>query len=404
MDSLTAHRALTNHRHYRYRGCAPTPADVADFPGQSLGDPALPVSAWDRPEDAAQQQAALAVCGACPVRAECRTAALLSTGGKSAGPNAVRGGLVGGMVPAVHALLDGPGIDSEDARQQLVEHRRYRYRGCALSPEPDFPGQSLGDPALSVDAWGTLDLPDGRTEPQPDRLARERAAIGACASCPVLAECQAYAMSVTPDGRLAEQAGIWGGIRSLDRHRALIQRRQAASVTIPAAEVSESVLSVARTAQKQAVLRALAREVDEELVAYRSGMDVRTANWHRAILCGLLGLDKDTASREQLLTTAQRLGILPERVLIRPDGRWPVAAAPNGDGSRQRRIAPGMPVQAVLPGYQHLPRTRRRSLVPASVLAATRRARRGPRLRLVIPPPQQLLLPLPVLAVLEPAA
>ncbi|WP_033024176.1 hypothetical protein, partial [Streptomyces capuensis] len=103
--------------------------------------------------------------------------------------------------------------------------------------------------------------------------------------------------------------------------------------TVPTAGVPESALSVARTDQKQAVLRALAREVDEELVAFRAGMDVRTANWHRSLLCGLLGLDKETASREQLLTTAQRLGVLPVRARILPDGRWPVAAAPNGDGS-----------------------------------------------------------------------
>ncbi|MGY0065136.1 WhiB family transcriptional regulator (plasmid) [Streptomyces sp. LZ34] len=268
----------------------------------------------------------------------------------------------------------------------------------------DFPGQALGAPTLHIDAWGTVDRPDGDPEPQKTRIARERAAVVVCGRCPVLAPCRAYANSEAAGGRLAEPAGIWGGMLSLDRHRALIQRRQAASVTAPASGVPESALKEARTDQKQAVLRALARELDEELVAYRAGMDVRTANWHRAILCGLLGLDKETASREQLLATAQRLGVLPERAQIRPDGQWPVAAAPSGDGARQRRIAPGMPTQAVLPGYQHLPRSRRPSLIPASVLAATRRARRGPRLRLVIPPPVQLPLPLPTLTVLECAA
>lgn len=297
-------------------------------------------------------------------------------------------------------------LDSLAARDELTGHRHYRYRGCAPVPAEvaDFPGQALGDPALHIDAWGTVDRPDGDPEPQKVRIARERTAVAVCGRCPVLTPCRVYANSETPAGQLTEPAGIWGGMLSLDRHRALIQRRQAASVTASAGGVPESALKEARTAQKQAVLKALAREVDEELVAYRAGMDVRTANWHRAILCGLLGLDKDTASREQLLTTAQRLGVLPERVRIRPDGRWPVAAAPNGDGSRQRRIAPGMPIQVVLPGYQHLPRARRSSLMPASVLAATRRARRGPRLRLVIPPPVQLPLPLPTLAVLEPSA
>lgn len=293
--------------------------------------------------------------------------------------------------------------DALAAREELTGHRHYRYRGCAPAPADvaDFPGQALGDPALHIDAWGAVDRPDDDPEPQKARIARERAATAVCGRCPVLAQCRAYANSETPGGRLAEPDGIWGGMLALDRHRALIKRRQADTVA-PAA----GVLAECRTAQKQAVLTALARETDEELVAYRAGMDVRTANWHRAILCGLLGLDKDGASREDLLHTARRLGVLPERARIRPDGPWPIAAAPNGDGSRQRRIAPGMPQQVVLPGYQHLPRGRRPSPIPAGRLAAARRARRTPRLRLVAPRPEQLPLPiaLPAFAVLEPAA
>lgn len=292
-------------------------------------------------------------------------------------------------------------MDSLTARALLTEHRHYRYRGCASVPADvaDFPGQALGDPALSIDAWGTVDRPDDDPEPQKTRIARERAAIAVCEACPVLAECRAYATSETPGGQLAEPDGIWGGVRSLDRHRALIRRRQADTARPPATALAE-----ARTDQKQAVLRALARDVDEELVAYRAGMDLRAANWHRSALCGLLGLDRDAASREQLLTRARDLGVLDERVKVRPDGRWPIAAAPNGDGSRQRRIAPGMPQQVVLPGYQHLPRGRRPSAIPGEALAATRRARRAPRLRLVPPLPVQLPLPLPLLSVLEPAA
>ncbi|CAM5492697.1 MULTISPECIES: WhiB family transcriptional regulator [Streptomyces] len=293
--------------------------------------------------------------------------------------------------------------DSLAARAELTQHRHYRYRGCAPVPADvaDFPGQALGDPRLHIDAWGSLDRPDDDPEPQRERIARERAAAAACGRCPVLDSCRVYANSETAAGQLAEPAGIWGGILALDRHRALIRRRQDQAVVAPP---PSAALSEARTAQKQAVLRSLARETDEELVAYRAGMDVRTANWHRSLLCGLLGLDKDRASREELLHTARRLGVLPERVRIRPDGRWPIAAAPNGDGSRQRRIAPGMPAQIVLPGYQHLPRGRRPSPIPAEALAATHRARRGPRLRLVTPPPQQLPLPLPTLTVLERAA
>ena len=291
--------------------------------------------------------------------------------------------------------------DALAARAEFTGHRHFRYRGCAPVPPQvaDFRGQALGDPALHIDAWGSVDHP----EPQRNRIARERAAVAVCSRCPVLAECRAYANSETAGGRLAEPDGIWGGTLALDRHRALIKRRQAqADSAIPAA----GALAECRTVQKQAVLGALARETDEELVAYRAGMDVRTANWHRAILCGLLGLDKDRASRGELLGAAARLGVLPERVTVKPDGRWPVAAAPNGDGSRQRRIAPGMPQQTVLPGYQHLPRARRPSPIPAGRLAAARRARRTPRLRLVTPLPEQLPLPiaLPALAVLEPAA
>ncbi|MFJ1993044.1 WhiB family transcriptional regulator [Streptomyces asiaticus] len=291
--------------------------------------------------------------------------------------------------------------DALAAREQLTQHRHYRYRGCAPVPAEvaDWPGQALGDPQLHIDAWGSVDRPDDDPEPQKVRLARERAAIAVCERCPVLAECRAYASSETASGHLAEPEGIWGGVRSLDRHRALIAHRQET-----AARPAGVALTECRTAQKQAVLRALAWEVDEELVAYRAGMDVRTANWHRAILCGLLGLDKATASREELLCRARELGVLPERTRIRPDGRWPVAAAPNGDGSRQRRIAPGRPEQIVLPGYQHLPRGRRPSPIPASVAAATRQARRGPRLRLVVPGPVQLPLPLPTLTALEHAA
>lgn len=292
-------------------------------------------------------------------------------------------------------------MDSLKARARLTGHRHYRYRGCAPVPADvaDFPGQALGDPALHIDAWGTVDRPDDDPEPQKKRLARERTAIAACDSCPVLAACRVYANSETTDGHLAEPDGIWGGQRSLDRHRALIKRRQADTVAPPAAALAE-----ARTAQKQAVLTALAREVNEELVAYRAGMDVRTANWHRAILCGLLGLDKDRATRQDLLGAARRLGVLGERVRIRPDGRWPIAAAPNGDGSRQRRIAPSMPVQVVLPGYQHLPRGRRPSPIPAEALAAARQAPRGPRLRLVSARPEQLPLPVAASIVLESAA
>ncbi|MFD8516497.1 WhiB family transcriptional regulator [Streptomyces antimycoticus] len=279
-------------------------------------------------------------------------------------------------------------MDSATAYLELTEHRHYQYRGCAPVPADiaDFPGQALGDPALSIDAWSTPDRAEGDMEPQKVRIARERRAAAACGGCPVLAQCRAYANAETPGGRLAEPDGIWGGQLALDRHRALIKRRTAAPA---AAGVVEDVPE-ARTAQKQAVLRALARETDEELVAYRAGMDVRTANWHRSLLCGLLGLDKDTATRQQLLNTARRLNLLPKGIRIRPDGRWPIVAAPSGDGVRQRRIAPDMPCQVVLPGYQHLPRTTPSSPAAGPTRASGDGARRG--LRLVRPAAVQLPL------------
>ncbi|MFI0822288.1 WhiB family transcriptional regulator [Streptomyces sp. NPDC021098] len=283
-------------------------------------------------------------------------------------------------------------MNSAIAYQELTEHRHYQYRGCAPVPSDiaDFSGQALGDPALSIDAWSTPDRAEDDLEPQKARIARERRAIAACGRCPVLAQCRTYANSETPSGRLAEPDGIQGGMLPLDRHRALIKRRNAAPAPVVVDDVPE-----ARTAQKQAVLAALARETDEELVAYRAGMDVRTANWHRSLLCGLLGLDKDSATRMELLETARRLGLLPKGTRIRPDGKWPVVAAPSGDGVRQRRIAPGMPWQIVLPGYQHLPRT-----VP-SVHGSTAVSGVRERLRLVRPAAVQLPLFDPAAAVAE---
>lgn len=388
MTSRTA-LPLTAHRHYQYRGCAPVPPDVADFPGQALGNPELSTGAWESP-DPAEQRAAAGACTHCPILDACRTAALDGETG-AGGDDVVRGG----MLPAERHRLIKEQARSGVAWEQLVDHRHYRYRGCAPSPDPRFPGQALGDPALSIDAWLTPDRAEDEVEPQKVRIARERRAAEACGRCPVLAQCRVYANSETADGRLAEPDGIWGGQLPLDRHRTLIKRRTAAPAPVVVDDVPE-----ARTEQKQAVLRALARETDEELVAYRAGMDVRTANWHRSLLCGLLGLDKDSATRMELLETARRLGLLPKGTRIRPDGKWPVVAAPSGDGVRQRRIAPGMPWQIVLPGYQHLPRT------TPSVHGSTGVSGARERLRLVRPAAVQLPLfdPAAAVAGLERAA
>ncbi len=137
------------------------------------------------------------------------------------------------------------------------------------------------------------------------------------------------------------------------------------------------------------MLRQLAWETDAELIAYRAGMDLRTSNWHRAALCTLFGLDKETASRQQLLDAAIRYRVLPARTRIVPDGPWPIAAAPNTDGSRQRRLAPKRPTQLTLPALPDPPRT---TLARARPVAA-RPARHLTLVRPSAPQPVQLLLP-----------
>ncbi|MFI7096802.1 WhiB family transcriptional regulator [Streptomyces lydicus] len=246
----------------------------------------------------------------------------------------------------------------------LIDHRHYRYRGCA--PDPDQPTQAQGDPGVGINAW--LPYTDDEQETPGARNARQAAAQAVCGTCPVLAQCRAYALSETAEGRLSEPEGVWGGMLPLARHRDLVARRTAKSPAQAAAAVDERRLAECRTDQKQAVLRSLAAHVDEDLVAYGAHMDVRTANWHRSLLCGLLGLDKEKATRAQLLEAARALGVLPAGVRVVPDGAVPIAAAPNTDGSRQRRLAcgrrlaPARPIQLILPGYEHLlrvPRPRR---------------------------------------------
>ncbi|MGX1840556.1 WhiB family transcriptional regulator [Streptomyces diastaticus] len=238
------------------------------------------------------------------------------------------------------------------AYRALTDHKYYRYRGCA--PDPDQPDRAAGNPDVPLNAW----LPhtgDGAEE-QRDRIDRERAAISVCEACPVRALCAAYACTET-DGQLTEPEGVWGGMLALDRHRELIGRRTAEPTT-PA--VTEVTLAECRREQKQTVLSALASHWDEEIVAQAAGMDLRTTNWHRSSLCGLLGLDRETATRAQLLAAAAEHGVLPAgvRVVREPS---PVAAAPTTDGARQRRIAAGAPIQLTLPlaGALQLRRRRR---------------------------------------------
>lgn len=289
-------------------------------------------------------------------------------------------------------------MTAKTARDALTDHPYYRYRGCA--PDPDQPTRAAANPDVALDAW--LPYTGDGAEPQKERFARERAAIDICRRCPVLAACHAYAntelVEVGEDGqetvRLAEPEGVMGGMRALDRHRALIARRTG---THP---VTDRSLAEARSPQKQTVLAALAVELYESRVARRAGMDVRTTNWHRSALCGLLGLDKETATRDQLLLAALEYGVLPDVPRIVWDGLWPIAAAPTTDGTRQRRIAPDQPLELLTPrpararaGRSRTGGTRR----PPRRKAAPDGTLRGLRLRVVPTPAAPALLPAPAL-------
>ncbi|MGW1468522.1 hypothetical protein ACWCPT_29770 [Streptomyces sp. NPDC002308] len=272
-------------------------------------------------------------------------------------------------------------LDAIGARQRLVDDRHYKYRGCA--PDEESPGMAVGDPDVSLDAWGPYTA-DG-AEPQRVRLAREEAAIAICGRCPVLALCRAYANTTVTEGgieRLVEPESILGGELALTRHKALIARRHDATTAAPVPAPVDADLAEARTPQRRALLVALARETDPERVAALAGMDLRKANWHRSALVGMLGLDREQATREQLLAAAVENRLIPRSTRIRPDGRWPLAAAPTTDGVRQRRIAPGRPVQLVVPGLEDMPR----AVVPAPALVAPAHRTRPPALARTTPP------------------
>ncbi|ACX71101.1 fibroblast growth factor receptor-like protein [Streptomyces phage ZL12] len=283
-------------------------------------------------------------------------------------------------------------VDAIAARQRLVDDRHYRYRGCA--PDPEAPGMSAGDPEVPLDAWGPY-TGDG-AEAQKTRLDRERSALTICGRCPVLALCRTYANTTTTEtdatGRqvehLVEPEGVLGGELALTRHRALIARRHDTVTADTARPGTAGDMVEARTPQRRALLLALARETDPERVAALAGMDVRTANWHRSALVGMLGLDRDRATRDQLLTVAVENRLIPRSTRIRPDGPWAYAAAPTADGVRQRRIAPRRPVQLVLPALEDMPRRPRPApevrVVPSRPRPAARTGATPVQLRLVL--------------------
>ncbi|MYW49620.1 WhiB family transcriptional regulator [Streptomyces sp. SID161] len=208
------------------------------------------------------------------------------------------------------------GKSTEQLRREWAIHPYFKYRGCA--PDPDDPLRMAGDPSLHVGAHHGPDafLPEGQVE----RRAREARAVEVCLNCPVMVQCDAYASSVRPDGRLAEPEGVWGGRRALERHKALIRARHAT----PAAPNDR----VFHTVQKQAVLRALASCWDPFEVAAAAGMDVRTANWQRSSLVRLLGLPKDV-SRMRALAAARERGLLEGVDLVPDDGSVPAIPPPT---------------------------------------------------------------------------
>lgn len=208
-----------------------------------------------------------------------------------------------------------------EAHQQFTGHRFYRYRGCA--PDPDQPTQAAGDPNLSWRAWEAPDVDGG--EDQAARLRREAAAKAVCRRCPVQQACLTYGTSTNPEGRIAVEHGILGGATMLERHRMFIRQRQATLDEEQAAAADRRL----RTAQKLAVLRALAAHTDPYEVARAAGVDVRTANWQRSACCTLLGLDKLKATRSELLAAARDRGLLTD-VTIAPGDKDVPAVPPPG--------------------------------------------------------------------------
>lgn len=232
------------------------------------------------------------------------------------------------MTGAIGKTTAGKPLSSAAAREAWLEDRYFKYRGCA--PDADNPLRMAGNPDLPV---GAHHAPDAwESESQRERREREAAVTEVCLDCPVMVLCDAYASSVTPEGKLAEPDGVWGGRTGLERHKALIRSRSAAP---PAPDRRF------HTAQKMAVLRAFAvcwdpyevaadadRIVRELEGATSAGMDLRTANWQRSNLTTLLGLPP-TASRAQFLAAAGARGLLEGVAVVADDGSVPAVPPPT---------------------------------------------------------------------------
>ncbi len=98
ITTAAAYKALTEHRFYAYRGCAPDP----DRPERMAGNPDLPVGAHHAPDldggesqavRVAREDAAIEVCLSCPVMVACDVYAnSVTPEGKLAEPDGVQGG------------------------------------------------------------------------------------------------------------------------------------------------------------------------------------------------------------------------------------------------------------------------------------------------------------------------
>jgi hypothetical protein len=221
------------------------------------------------------------------------------------------------------------GTSRQTSYEAWTEHRHFKYRGCA--PDVDDPRRAAGDPSLSLDAWVGDDRDGG--ESQQEREARYAAAKAVCGRCPVLAECDAFADTVTADGKLLEPVGVRGGRTALERHRRLIalRAREGAAVVVPVPAPDRMLM----TAQKQAVLAALAVCWEPAEVMERAELsDVRKANWQRSQLVRLLGLPKD-ASRMRLLEVARERGVLPDVTVVVDDGSVPAIPPETKDVLRE---------------------------------------------------------------------
>ena len=258
---------------------------------------------------------------------------------------------------------------SAQLHREWLEHPHFKYRGCA--PDADNPLRMAGNPDLHVgahhgpDAWVA--------ESQKERRTREDAAVEVCLNCPVMVACDAYASSVVwvkDVPKVAEPDGVWGGRRSLERHKALIRKRHAAPVAAPD--------RVFRTPQKRAVLKALvvcwdpfevAAVASRWLAVWGEGpVDVRTANWQRSSLVRLLGLPKDS-TRMRVLAVARERGLL-EDVDPVPDDGTVLAVPPPTKVSAPAvlplPLPPVGPGQAAPKGVSRGTRPRRRRVVAVS--------------------------------------